>query len=272
MKNLIIICFLSFLPPLGGYAAGERTPAGGRSQSMGGTSVAQSDFWSLSNNQAGTAWLTRAGAGMACENHFLVKALSCEQLGLALPVRAGTFGLIVNRWGNIQYSEIKAGLSYARKFGKYFAVGIQFDYFRIQVTDGYGSKNLATCEIGLMYQADRHFSVGVQVVNPVPVKITDHPTEQLPSVICIGLSYRFSDDFLVNAEAEKDMINPVVFRTGAEYHIARPAFVRIGLSTGPMSFTFGFGLEFGKIRFDIASGYHQALGFSPSGSFIYSFR
>ena len=272
MKKLILFCLLFFQASPKGFSAGERTPAGGRSQAMGGTSAASSDFWSLANNQAGAAWLTGVNAGFSFENRFLLKELMYEQVGFALPLKPGTFGVLVNRFGNNQYSELKAGLSFARAFGKHFSIGVQLDYLRIHVMDDYGNRNLISCEIGLMYQADRHLNIGVQVLNPVPVKITANPVELLPSIICLGLSYRFSDDFITAIEAEKDLEHPPVFRAGAEYHFARPAYARVGISTNPMSFTFGFGLEFGKLKLDIASGYHQALGFSPSGSVIYSFK
>lgn len=272
MKNMIIICLLALLTIQRGFTAGERTPAGGRSLAMGGTSVSLCDFWSLCNNQAGTAWLKSVSAGLSFENRFLLKELIYEQLGFAIPSKAGTFGLFVNRFGNNQYSELKAGLSYARKFGKHFSVGVQLDYLLIHIENDYGSKNLLSCEIGLMYQADQRLSIGVQIINPVPVKITVHPAEQLPSIICLGISYRFSDNFLTAIEAEKDLENPLMVRAGAEYHFARPVYARLGISTSPMSFSFGFGLEFGKIKFDMASGYHQALGFSPSASIVYSFK
>jgi hypothetical protein len=272
MKNLILASLLVlFLYPQA-YPAGERIPAGGRSLAMGGTSVACADFWSLGNNQAGAAWIKGFSAGFGFENRFLLKELMYEQLGVALPLKAGTIGILVNRFGNSQYSELKAGLSFARKFGKHFSVGIQLDYLRIHVADDYGSKNLVSCEIGMLYHADRHLSIGMQLLNPVPVKITEHPPELLPSIICLGLSYCFSDNFLMAIEAEKDLKNPVILRAGAEYHFARPAYARIGISTSPMSFTFGCGLEFGRLKFDMASGYHQALGFSPSGSVVYSFK
>jgi len=272
MKNLIIICLLVLFATLRGFTAGERTPMGGRSLAMGGTSVAQCDFWSLANNQAGAAWLKGISAGFGFENRFLLKELMLEQVGLALPMKAGTFGLIVNRFGNNQYSELKAGLSYARKFGKHFSVGVQLDYLRIHIADDYGNKNLVSCEIGLMYLADKHLTIGIQVLNPVPVKITENPPELLPAAICLGISYQFSDEFMTSIEAEKDLENPLTLRAGAEYHFARPAYARIGISTCPTSFSFGFGLEFGNFKLDMASGYHQALGFSPSGSVVYSFK
>jgi hypothetical protein len=99
-----------------------------------------------------------------------------------------------------------------------------------------------------------------------------HPAEHLPATICTGLLCRFSNSFHMTVEAEKDTEHPVSLRAGAEYLVARPAKVRVGISTSPMSFTFGFGIETGRLTIDISSGYHQALGFSPAGSLSYSFR
>jgi hypothetical protein len=271
MKSSISFFVLLCLVTAGGFAAGERNTVGGRSLAMGSTSVAQYDLWSLGNNQAGAAWLKGGSAGMSFENRFLLKELMFEQFACAMSWKAGTFGLIVNRFGNDQYNELKAGFSYARKFGKCFSAGIQIGYLRFHLADAYGSKNLVSCEIGLMYRADRHLTIGVQVVNPVPVLITEKPRELLPATICAGLSWKFSDTFLANAEVEKDLLHKPVFRAGTEYHFTKPAFARIGVSANPFAFSFGFGLEFGKLTIDMASGYHQALGFSPAGSVVYSF-
>lgn len=271
MKCRFTISLLIMLAALNVFPAGERIPAGGRAIAMGRASVAQTDFWALCNNQAGTAWLKGISAGVGFENRFLIKELGFEYLGMAFPTKAGTFGLIFNRFGNTQYNELKAGLCYARKFGKYFSAGVMIDYLRIHISDDYGNKNLVSAEIGLLYQASRYLSFGVQVLNPVPVMISSHPGERLPSIICIGLSYRFSKEFMVALETEKDLENPLRFRLGAEYHFAGVAYTRIGLSTQPMVFTFGAGLKFGKVTLDVASEYHQALGFSPSASLLFSF-
>lgn len=269
---MVIFWLLVLLITQTGFAAGERFAAGGRSLALGSASVALCDLWSLCNNQAGAAWLKRVSVGLGFENRFLLKELMYKQVGFALPLKAGTIGLVANHSGTGQYSEMKAGLSFARKFGKYFSVGIQLTYLRIHISEDYGNKNLVSCEIGLMYHADRHLTVGVQLLNPVPVKINDYPMEQLPGLIVAGISYSFSRDFMATLEAEKDLEHPLILRAGAEYHMVSHAYARIGISTNPTSFSFGFGLEFGRITIDMASGYHQALGFSPSGSVIYSFR
>jgi len=86
------------------------------------------------------------------------------------------------------------------------------------------------------------------------------------------MSYTFSPAFLAVIEAEKDMNSKLIIKAGAEYHFARSFFARLGISTNPTLFTFGFGLEFGRFTLDFSSGYHPVLGFTPSGSLIFSFQ
>ena len=271
MKPKISFCVLLSLLALTGHAGGERTPAGGRSVAMGGASVALSDSWSAHNNQAGAAWLKESSASLGFQNQFLLKELMSQQLALAIALKAGTIGIFMSPFGNNQYNELKAGLSFARKFGKHFSAGVQMDYLRIHIMDEYGSKNLFSCEIGLQYHAGQNMVIGVQIVNPVPVKITEHPPELLPSALCAGLAYKISEEFLATLEIEKDLVHRPALRAGAEYHVAKPVCARIGVSTNPVSFSFGFGLKYGKLTIDMASGYQQSLGFSPSGSICYSF-
>jgi hypothetical protein len=270
MRIIVSVCFILLFTGTKGFSIGEHIPAGGRSSAMGGTSVATTDFWSIYNNQAAAAWLKGVSAGLSVENRFLLKELMYQQIGVAISVKAGTFGLLMNRFGNNRYNEIKAGLSYARKFGKHFSMGVQIDYLRINVINDYGNKNLLSCEIGLMYKADQRLIIGVHILNPVPVNITVYPPERLPTIACIGLSYQFSGTLLTTMEVEKDLEHKPLFRAGIEYRFANMLYARLGVSTNPMSFTFGFGLEFSRIKLDMASEYHQALGFSPSLSIVYS--
>jgi len=252
-------------------ASGELFPAGGRASAMGTASVTLTDFWSVFNNQAANAWTTKLSAGIGIENHYMIKELSHETIGITIPFRPGNFGVIVTHSGTSLLSEIKAGISFSRKFGKYFSAGVQFDYLRIQIAEGYGSKNLISFEIGLLYKVTRNMYLGFHITNPVPVKITEYPGEYLPTVIRLGLSYSFSSSFLAIMELEKDLTNKPVFKAGAEYIFVKPVCARIGISTNPTLITFGFGLEFNRFNLDLAGGYHPVLGFTPALSVSYAF-
>ncbi|MCK9204011.1 MAG: hypothetical protein M0P58_06160 [Bacteroidales bacterium] len=271
MRALIITWIIFFCLSANVFSLGERIPAGGRSAGMGGASVAMIDFWSISNNPAGSAWVEKMSTGIYCENRFLLKALFFEKFGFVLPTKAGTFGVVAEHAGTGNYNEIKAGFTYARKFGRYFTAGITADYLGLILPEEYGRKNMISCEFGLLFVPNKRISAGVHIVNPVPIKITTQPVELLPTVVCLGMTYSFSGSFLASIEAEKDLLHFPVFRLGAEYHIAKAFYGRIGVSINPIQFDFGFGLEFGPVKIDMASAYQQILGFSPSCSFVYCF-
>lgn len=272
MKKSRVLIFCIIMISCQGFGAGELHIAGSRGLAMGSATVALSDFWSVFNNPAGSAWEQKIKAGFSFENRFLVKELSYKVMGLSIPLKPGNIGITASQYGNSLYSEIKAGLSFSRKFGKYFAASVQLDYFRVQIAESYGNKNMISFEVGLFYKAGRSISLGLHFLNPVPIKLGTNPPEFLPMVIRLGIAYTFSPAFLAIVEAEKDINSKMIIKAGAEYHFARSFYARLGISTNPTLFSFGFGLGFGRFSFDFASGYHPVLGFTPSGSLIFSFQ
>jgi len=254
-----------------GKAAGELYLAGGRTFAMGTASVTLTDFWAVVNNQAANAWNKQISAGFCIESRFLLKELSFETIGLTIPLKFGNIGAAVSHIGTVQFSEIKAGISFSRKFGKNFSAGVQFDYLRIQLGQEYGSRNLFSSEIGLFYKVTRDLFIGIHIKNPVPIKITEYPKEYLPTIFRLGLSYSFASTFLFILEIEKDLTNKPIVKAGTEYRFIRIACARLGIALNPTLFTFGFGLEFNHFCFDLASGYQPVLGFTPSLSISYRF-
>jgi hypothetical protein len=267
-------CFFIFFSILSHQtnASGEISAIGGRAAAMANTSVALYDGWSGFNNQAGLGWCRKFSAGASYENRFLLKELSLKALGAVLPVKKGAFGLSFRHFGFSLYNEIKTGLAFGMRFGNAFSVGIQLDYLRFHIGDDYGTKNLFTFEIGLQYRVKEQLCLGVHIFNPVPMKLTDDPVERIPTVIRLGTAWQVSQNLIMSAEVEKDLMNKPILKAGLEYNLINPLYIRIGYLTTPSQFTFGFGIEFGGLNFDIASSYHMVLGFSPQGSIIYLFK
>jgi len=243
----------------------------GRAASLGKASIGLSGVWSVFNNQAGLVWDEGWQAGLFAENRFLMKELCYEAVGLSWSGRPGAFGLALSYYGFQLYNEFKAGIAYARKFGRRFSTGVQLNYLRVQIAERYGSRGVVSCEIGFMYRPDQHWTIGMQVCNPIPVKLSDHPDERLPMLFRLGAGYNISGKVLILLEGEKDLENPLVVRSGVEVRLARAVYGRIGMFTGPFTITGGFGLSLGRLVMDIATGYHMVLGFSPAISIGYSF-
>jgi len=270
MKGRIIFIFI-FLVSNFAYAAGDLTVTGGRAAALGNTSAAMSDEWSLFNNPAGLAWCNRFSAGIYYENRYLLKELSRKALGITLPPGHGALGISIDQFGFSQYSEMNAGIAYGMRLTKWFGAGVRVNYLRLHVADGFKDNNVVSCAIGLQFRAGEHLWLGLHVDNPVPVRLTSGSHERLPTLMRFGLSWRITEGLHSDLEVEKDLVHKAVLKGGIEYRASKILFLRIGLLSNPATFTFGFGMEFGNLKFDFASSYHMVLGYSPQASLTYSF-
>ncbi len=243
---------------------------GGRSAAIGNASVTLTDFWSVHNNQAGMAYYKKIAAGLYYENRFLLKETGLKCLSVVIPVKkAGVFGLNVSNFGFNLYNESKIGLAYAMAFSERISAGVQLDYIYSHMGDNYGNIGLLTFEVGLRAKIYKELVLAVHVFNPANLRLVKGNSEHIPLIYKIGLSYSFADKALIATEVEKDMNFKPVFKAGAEYKVARPVCLRIGIATNPMSYSFGVGFEFYKFKLDISASRHPQLGFSPQASLIY---
>jgi hypothetical protein len=271
MKKYFTLFFFSVWFSFSVNATHDNNPIGARSAGMGNASVTFSDIWSAQNNQAGLGFYTHTAAGIYYENRFLTKELSLKSGAFVLPTNSGVLAVTINNLGYKNYNENKIGLAYAKAFTNKFSVGIQLDYLHTYIAENYGSKSNITFEAGLLYRMNSKISIGAHVFNPVSVKLTEYNNERIPAIMQLGLSYKFSDKVLAAVETEKDMQHKAILKAGLEYKVIKEIYLRAGISSNPLLNTFGFGLEFGKLKFDFASSFHPTLGYSPQISFIYNF-
>jgi len=272
--KLIISPILSifFILSLDVKASGDFHCIGARPLSMGKVSVALPDFWSLGNNQAGIAFLKGSMSGISAETCFLPADVAVTSIGAFFETRPANFGVILTRFGNSLYSEIKTGISVSRKFGKYFSAGIQADYLRIQQPEGYPTVNLITCEAGLMFRAGKNWTFGFHIINPIPQKMSGNGPDRLPTIFRFGASYLIADKINLAAECGKDPDNPPVISAGLEYWFIPAICGRAGVTFNPTLVTGGFGFRWKNWVVDIGSTYHLVLGYSPMLSICYKIK
>ena len=263
---LIVFGFIKF-----SLASGEWITQGGRSAGMGLSSATVCDFWSVNNNQAGMAFYDKTGAGIYFENRFLIKEMGTQTGAFTLKTKYGILGATVVYSGDAKYSNTKAGLAYALKFGNHFSAGIQLDYIGTKLGEEYGKRNNITFDAGIMVKITDQLTFGAHTFNPMHVKLSDYNNERIPTTLNAGFGFTFSDKLLLTAEAYKNSDFPMELRTGAEYKLGNVAFARIGLSTNPARYTFGFGIAMKNLTFDLSSSVHSQLGYSPQVSIQYAF-
>lgn len=261
MRKLLTILFIGI--SLSVFAqSGSTNTTGSRSNGVANASVAFTGINGLFNNQAGLADLKEMGFLLAAEQRFQLADLNNFGGGFALPTNSGTFGLSVNYFGFEGYNESKIGLSYARKLMKKLSLGVQFDVLTTQIAEN-GSKNFLTFEVGLQSEIIENLLIGFHLYNPVQLEIIED--EFLPSIIRAGATYNASKKLMLHAELEKDFDFPFIFKSGMEYALVEDFWLRIGVQTNPTALSFGLGYYMKNgFRFDLASNYHQDLGFSPS--------
>ena len=243
---------------------------GARSAAMGGFNVTLSDIWSANNNQAGLGFVEDLSGGIYYENRFLLKETSYKAGAFVLPVKKGAFGLSVTSFGFELYNETKAGLSYGMRFGDKFSMGVQLNYLNTSLSQNYGSKTSITGAVGLIAKLSKELSLGVHDYNPTRTKLAEYDNERVPTIMKLGLDYRFSDKVMLAVSTEKDVNFDAVVNAGIEYHITEILYLRGGISTNPTQYAFGFGMQLNNFKIDLSSSFHQTLGITPGISIIYS--
>ncbi len=251
--------------------AGDGLPAGARSLAMGGTSVTLSDNYSLFNNQAGMAFLKNPSVSIASQRGFFMSEFNTASGGVVLPAKSGVFGVGVSYFGFNVYNEKNAGLSYARLFTDNIAFGVQLDYHSTSIIE-YGTQSAVTFEAGLMAKIFRQLNFGAHIYNPVRAHLGFYGDERLPTIFNAGLGYTVSEKVLLTVETEKNMDYAARFKAGLEYKPDEKVFIRGGFMTNPFQSSFGAGFRFNNLNIDLASSYHQVLGFSPNLSLSYEFN
>jgi len=269
-RILLSFCFL--LISFHALFAADNYPAGARSIGLANSSVTIADCWSAFHNQAALAWMDQIGVGASYDNRFTIANLSTKGFVFALPLKAGTFAVSGDVFGYSQYNEKKAGIAFAKKLGSKFSAGVQLDYLNTFINDdNYGSHTAFAVEAGLLAEPLKNFRIGFHVYNLSRAKLAEYADEKIPIIFRLGASYNFSEKLSWSVEEEKDVDLKAIFKSGLEYHVADALYLRGGLSTNPTLFSFGFGLKMGPLMLDIASTYHQVLGFSPAMALTYNF-
>ena len=267
---ILLISLISFINPA--KAGNENYSLGARSAGIANASVCLTDIWAVHHNQAAMADLKDIEAAIFYENKFLVKELGLKAVAFVLPTKGGVFGFSLSQFGYQLYKESKVGLAYSKKFGDILSAGVQMDYLNTYIAEGYGSKGDFAAEAGLRAKLTKGLYIGFHAYNFNRAKLADYNNEHIPVIFRLGLQYSFSDKVFLAAETEKDIDFKPVFKTGIEYHAVKQVYFRIGIATNPLMNTFGFGMDFNRIRVDLAASMDPVLGVSSQVAVIGHFK
>ncbi|GJM31972.1 MAG: hypothetical protein DHS20C18_09730 [Saprospiraceae bacterium] len=268
MRIIVLCCLLSFSPWYLSAQSGLPPTAGARSAALGSSGLNFTDINSIFSNQAGLADLESLSFTLVGENRFFLNEIKSLSAGAALPTGVGTFGLSLNYYGFELYNEQRIGLAYARKLMDRLSIGAQFVWLNTNIPE-YGNQSTFTFELGLQAKLSKRLSLGFHTFNPARAKLVGE--ERLPTLLALGLQYQPSDKLYLLAEVEKDLDYTVRTRFGAEYQLVEQLWLRLGIATQPVEYSFGLGYTLKSgFRLDASARYHQVLGFSPGIGLTYS--
>lgn len=245
---------------------------GSRYQAMADASIGLSGCWSVFGNQAGLAGIKSPEIAGSFQNRFLINELSVRSGLFAIPVQSSVFAVSLYQFGKIPFRHEKFGISYARHISPQLNFGLQFNYYRLFLSEDNRSVGSAGLELGFQYLLSNHLVLGFHILNPYKTGIkTLSGNFQYPSRINFGALYRLSDFLSITSEIENDFDRYSIVKTGMEFIILEKLYLRTGISGKPYQLSAGIGFQVSKLTMDMATTYNQYLGNSPSVSFQYQF-
>lgn len=265
MKNFICVLLLT---PFLTFGQGWM-PTGARSGGVLNSSLTFTDNWAYFNNPGALGHVEQLSASVTYENRFLVTDLQSQAIALAVPTKYGVFSVGGFHYGSSEFRNFRSGLGYAMRLAENFSAGIQINYQGIRLPEYYGASNTVTGEVGVLVNITDEWDFGASVFNLGRNKLSDFQDDRYNAVLRMGTAFSPSKLIKITAELWKDIDGLVSLRGGAEYEPFKDFSLRVGIGSQPTSFAFGFGYQWKVFRFDLASAYHQTLGFSPQISFTY---
>lgn len=269
MRNIIFLFFLFLNLP---SFAQVLPQFGARSLGLGGTGLTTTDVYAVYNNPGAFGAMDETAVGVNFENRYLLKELSTQSLAVGYHTEnAGNFGIHFQQYGFNLYRQFQGGFSYGRQLANHFYGGMSVQFHSIQLGENYGTRNTASGSLGIFYEASEALQFGVRVQNVSRTALAEYEDERLPTRFGLGMAYVFSEKVRWMIEAEKAVVHPLNVRSGLEIQPHEIIYLRFGVNSYPFQSTFGFGLEFGRLAFDMAAIWHNQLGMSPSAGLKYVF-
>lgn len=174
----------------------------------------------------------------------------------------GVFGAGIHRYGFNLFNENRFMAGYKNSLGN-FHYGASVSYIHVFQGGIYGSAGAFGVDLGIAAEITEYLWLGARATNINQPAYGD-TDEDLPRELAAGLSYRFSESALITAEAVKDVMFPVSFRSGIEFELFQSLFARAGFTTEPETYSFGFGYKADAWNLNFGLQQHNPLGLSPA--------
>lgn len=241
-------------------------------QAMGNTGLAIPSIYNLTVNGAVISDLKRPKIALAYQPHFLSNDIRLQALFLALPLqKSNRIGFAMNNYGLRGTSSLSTLRAiYGRSFGSFFSTSVSTNYHQYHVK-GYGSDRALSVDLGLHFKLNEMFAFGFLWRNISSSHFDDTIDQYISKEMGVGLMYRLSQELLLATDLYCHAMREMEARMGVAYDIDGLVVLRAGITSRPLQYFAGLGVDLGNFIVDISSGFHTQIGLSPQIALSYGF-
>lgn len=244
------------------YTAQAQNTMGAKSLAMGQTGTAIPDSeWSLYSN---ASLIPSNGNRVSFYGFRYVGLSEISDISTVISMQSkiGTVAAGIHRYGFDLFNETRMLIAVKQSFEPLYA-GFSISYYHISQGGSYGSAGGLGMHLGLAAKISEHVWLGARTTN-INQPSYGRSEEMLPRELAIGISYEISETLLFTSDLVKDVLFPVSIRAGLEFELFRNLFARMGITTEPETYTFGFGYLVGSLQVNIGLQQHRFLGLSTA--------
>ena len=267
-EHLYKIClylFLSFIS----IPCFAQLNMGARGLGLGQATTALIDYeWSLFSNPALVNNEEIAVGFYGLRNYGFSNLTDMAATG-SVPTKFGVTSVGFHRYGDNLFNETRIRVGY-KNMWQMLHFGLALNYNHISFGGDYGSGGAVGIDVGIAAQLLSDLWIGAKSSN-VNNPAYDGINEELARDISIGFTYSLNELALLSFDLVKDVRFPISYRGGVEMDFVEGLTGRIGITTEPISYSFGFGYSMTRWDINVAVQKHELLGFSPGIDFMLYF-
>ncbi|MFN5024403.1 MAG: hypothetical protein ACK4Y6_03370 [Bacteroidota bacterium] len=243
-------------------AQGISGPVGAESWITGGTSAAQINTWSGLNNPATLAFQHTHNLGIYTEQRFMMNEQRIASISGHYKTRWITAGAHIHQYGYDLFNQQRLGITFGRLLTEDFSLGMGIEYVVTNISE-YGNEGAAVATLGAYFKANDKLSLGVYVFNPTRSRYALALSDPIPTFARAGITYLLASRIKLCIEAEQQLNQSPVWRGGIRYQLHDRIELGIGGASNPTYLTAGCRMQVRKLKFELASSFHQVLGLTP---------
>lgn len=244
--------------------------SGARAAGLAYASSCIADEWSLFNNVAGLAYLTKPAAGVACHVKPQLPGATRMAGVVCVPLKTGVVSAGMYRFGDDVYNEQLFSAGFSNKLG-IAALGIRMSYIQY-AAEGFGTRGMLSISMGGIASLSPNVKIGAHITNINQPKVSERDNEYLPVTMAIGAGITPSEKVFLTVEVEKDIEFHATWKVATEYKPVKKFAIRSGFNLYPNALFLGVGLTGSRLHINYALDHRITIGTGHQVSVNYWFR